>query len=95
VSIYSRSVAYDEALADRLRSIEARTLIVMGTEDRIVPPETGQLLKAHIPRSHLIYVHGAAHAVEFDRPKRVADLVGDFLDRGEGFLVREKTSALS
>ncbi len=93
--LYGNRVAYDEALADRLATIKARTLILMGTQDTIIPAETGQLLKAHIPQSHLTYIHGAAHALEFDQPKRVGNLVIDFLDRGESFLVREKTSALT
>ena len=85
---YTKVAAFDEALAERLGDIRARTLIVMGTKDGVIPPETGHLLKVRIPSSHLIYVHGAAHALEIDQPERVARLVLDFLARGESFLVR-------
>jgi pimeloyl-ACP methyl ester carboxylesterase len=91
---YTKGAAFDAALAERLPSIKARTLILMGTQDLIIPAETGHLLKSVIPQSHLTYIHGAAHALEFDQPKRVSGLVLDFLDRGESFLVREKTSAI-
>lgn len=91
---YTKGVAFDAELADRLPSIKARTLILMGTQDAIIPAETGHLLKSRIRQSHLTYMHGAAHALEFDQPKRVGALVLDFLDRGESFLVREKTSAI-
>jgi pimeloyl-ACP methyl ester carboxylesterase len=50
--------------------------------------DVGRRLKSAIPHSHLSYIHGAAHAVEFDQPDRVARLVGAFLERGEAFVVR-------
>jgi hypothetical protein len=48
-------------------------------------------LKAKIPTSHLIYVYDAAHAIEVDQPERFLTLVGDFLARGQGFLVNAGT----
>ncbi len=87
---YTKGVAFDAALADRLTAIRARTLILMGTQDGIIPASTGHLLKSRIALSHLIYMHGAAHAIEIDQPQRTAALIGDFLDRGESFLVRER-----
>ncbi len=90
---YSASTAFDQALADKLPEISARTLIVMGYKEQIIPIETGHLLKAKIPHSHLTYVFGAAHAVEFDQPARVGTLVADFLERGESFIVRETAVA--
>ena len=92
---YTGGKAFDEALANSLGGIKARTLILMGTQDRVIPAETGHLLKSAIPHSHLIYIAGAAHVLEIDQPERVARLTQDFLDRGESFLVREETSRLS
>lgn len=88
VAEYTAGVAFDEALAARLGEIRARTLALMGTLDKVIPAETGQLLKAQIPVSHLTYIWDAAHALEFDQPARVSALVLDFLDRGESFLVK-------
>ena len=90
---YSKGVSFDEALASKLTAIKARTLIVMGAQDGVIPPETGHLLKSRIPHSHLIYVHGAAHVLEVDQPGRVGRLILDFLDRGESFMVRESRIA--
>jgi pimeloyl-ACP methyl ester carboxylesterase len=86
---YSANTAFDQGLAEKLPEIQARTLIVMGYKEQIIPMETGHLLKAKIPHSHLTYVFGAAHAIEFDQPQRVGTLVADFLERGESFIVRE------
>lgn len=90
---YSANTAFDQALADKLPEIQARTLIVMGYKEQIIPIETGHLLKARIPHSHLTYMFGAAHAIEFDQPERVGALVADFLARGESFIVRESQVA--
>ncbi|MGE3644864.1 MAG: alpha/beta fold hydrolase [Beijerinckiaceae bacterium] len=79
---------FDEALAAKLPGIKARTLVLMGTLDEIIPPETGHLLKAKVPLSHLTYIWDAAHSLEIDQPDKVGPLVLDFLDRGESFIVR-------
>jgi len=86
---YANGITYDAKLAERLPEITARALIVMGHEERVIPIEAGHLLKARIRHSHLTYVFGAGHAVEFDQPKLVGQLVADFLERGESFIVRE------
>lgn len=86
---YANGVIWDKTLEAKLPNITARTLIVMGEQERVIPIEAGHLLKARIPHSHLTYVFGAAHAVEFDQPDLVGRLVADFLERGESFIVRD------
>jgi pimeloyl-ACP methyl ester carboxylesterase len=90
---YSHGVLFDETLAAKLPDITARSLIVMGEQERVIPLEAAHLLKARIPHSHLTYVFGAAHAIEFDQPELVGRLVADFLERGESFIVREPDAA--
>jgi len=90
---YANGITYDEALAAKLPDIHARTLIVMGCQEKVVPAEAGRLLKARIPHAHLTYVFGAGHAVEFDQPDLVGRLVADFLERGESFIVRDPEAA--
>jgi len=85
---YTGGITLDPALQEALPRVKARTLIVFGTADEVVPVETTRRLTAGIAQSHLSYIYGAAHAPEFDQPRRVARLVGAFLERGEGFLVR-------
>jgi pimeloyl-ACP methyl ester carboxylesterase len=86
---YGNGVIWDKALEARLPDITARTLIVMGEQERVIPIEAGHLLKARIAHSHLTYVFDAAHAIEFDQPELVGRLVADFLERGESFIVRD------
>jgi pimeloyl-ACP methyl ester carboxylesterase len=86
---YAGEVSFDRELAALLPTIKAHTLILMGTEDKIVPASSGQLIKSKIDRSRLTYIFGAAHALEFDAPDRVGGIASDFLERGESFLVRD------
>ena len=86
---YLEALPFDDALAARLGEISARTLIMIGTKDGIIPAESARLVKAKVPQSHVTYIWDAAHALEFDQPDRVAALALDFLDRGESFLVKQ------
>lgn len=90
---YMQGVDFDEALVQRLGEIKSRALILMGALDKIIPRETGHILKAGLPQSHLTYIWDAAHAIEFDQPQRTSAIVLDFLDRGESFLVRQAAPA--
>ena len=89
VQSYTGGETLDDALLKSLPQIKARTLLLFGTKDEVAPVEdVGRRLKNGIPHSHLSYIYGAAHAVEFDQPERVARLVGEFLELGEAFVVR-------
>jgi len=90
---YTGGITLDETLQQALPRIAARTLLVFGTLDEVCPIETARRLMAGIPQSHLTYIDGAAHVPEYDQPERVARLVGAFLERGEGFLVRRADAA--
>lgn len=86
---YTGGETLDEALLKSLPKIKARTLLLFGSKEEVTPVEdVGRRLKSGIPHSYLSFIYGAAHAVEFDQPDRVARLVGAFLERGEAFVVR-------
>ena len=89
VARYAGGETLDAELLKALPKIKARTLLLFGSKEEVTPVEdVGRRLKSAIPHSHLSYIYGAAHAVEFDQPERVARLVGAFLERGEAFVVR-------
>ena len=91
---YGTTLDTDEELLARLPSIDKLTLILHGTADRMIPKESVQLLKGRLPRSYLVYVWDAAHAIEVDQPERMLSLVESFLQRSEGFMVNWGTLAL-
>ena len=84
---YVSDIDFDAALHKALPQIKARTLIVMGTKDTVAPVIVAHRIKAGIANSHLSFIYGAAHALEFDAPDRVGPLIGRFLERGEAFVV--------
>jgi pimeloyl-ACP methyl ester carboxylesterase len=86
-SRYHRDVPFDAELAERLPGIEARTLILHGTRDEVIPAACATFLKGRIPHSHLTYVYDAAHGIDVDQPERMLRITTAFLERGAGFLV--------
>ena len=90
VAYYGLGNSHDAELQTRVKDIACQTLILHGTQDVRVPEEGVRSLKAQIPHSQLLYVYDAAHSLEVDQPDRVADLIVDFLLRGEAFIVNQK-----
>lgn len=84
---YGAQDGKDEALLGRIAAIEHTTLIVQGTDDRVIPAESAQLLKSRLRRAFLVYVRQAGHDIEVDQPERVLALVQDFLGRSGSFMV--------
>jgi pimeloyl-ACP methyl ester carboxylesterase len=84
----------DPALEDHLGEIEAPTLVLFGTQDRMIPPETGSVYKERMKSSYFILVYDAGHAIAADRPEAFAGLAGDFLERQERFIVSAEPTVI-
>jgi 3-oxoadipate enol-lactonase len=59
----------------RLASIEAPTLVVHGTEDRMLPVVNGALIARSIPHARLELLEGVGHMFWWEQPERSAALV--------------------
>jgi pimeloyl-ACP methyl ester carboxylesterase len=92
---YNNGMLVDEELVARLPGITARALILMGSKEKMIPAQTGQVLKEKIPASHLAYVYDAAHAIEVDQPERTLRIVKAFLERGESYIVNFGETAVA
>jgi pimeloyl-ACP methyl ester carboxylesterase len=68
----------DRGLSQRLRRITARTLIVWGREDVLIPPVYGEAFKRAISRARLVRVAKAGHAVGQEKPAVVLKAIRDF-----------------
>jgi pimeloyl-ACP methyl ester carboxylesterase len=90
---YHKGWHMDHELAQNLGKINCLTLVLAGSQDGVIPPETGQLLKTKLPHSYLVYVHDAAHNIEVDQPGFFGRVLNDFLTWGEGFLVKRQARA--
>jgi pimeloyl-ACP methyl ester carboxylesterase len=84
---YGAEDGRDAELVERLGEIAHATLILHGTEDRIITAASVRLLKQSLRRAYLVYVWDAAHNIEVDQPRRMGALVKAFLERSEAFVV--------
>jgi pimeloyl-ACP methyl ester carboxylesterase len=75
-----------------LRRLKVPTLVLFGTQDRVIPARMGRVYKELIPDAHLVFVYDAGHAVMVERPEAFAEVVIDFLERTDAFIInRTKT----
>ena len=77
----------DPDLEARLGGLAPPTLVLFGTRDAMIPPDFGHLYKELIPDCHLVFVYDAGHAIAAERPEAFTEVVGDFLDRHDAFVV--------
>lgn len=84
----------DSAFEDRLRSLSVPTLVVFGTVDGVIPAEMGSIYKQLIPECSLILVYDAAHSITSDRPEAFTEVVVDYLQRHDKFVVSRRSTVL-
>ena len=77
----------DADLERQLAELATPTLVLFGTVDRVIPPEMGHLYKELMPNCHLVFVYDAGHAISTERPEAFAEVVTDFLERHEAFVI--------
>ena len=77
----------DADLESRLQDLSTPTLVLFGTLDRVIAPAMGRMYKDLMPNCHLVFVYDAAHAISTDRPEAFTEVVVDFLERHEAFVI--------
>lgn len=70
-----------ELTEDGVRGIAARTLVVHGSHDQVIPVEAGWHLARLIPDSDLHVFARCGHWTQIERPDEFNNLVADFLGR--------------
>jgi len=63
----------------RLHTIKAATLVIAGTEDRIVPSRSSDVLASRIPDARLVKIEGGSHTLLAEKRGRFNREVLDFL----------------
>lgn len=58
--------------------VTQRTIVIHGTEDRVVPYANAELLASRIPRCELVRLEGAGHLALLERPGEVNDAITGF-----------------
>ena len=64
---------------DRLDQIKAPTLVMAGTDDKIVPIEFSRIVAQHIPGAKFLMFEGGSHSFFMERSKRFNREVIEFL----------------
>ncbi|MBV8085065.1 MAG: alpha/beta hydrolase [Chloroflexi bacterium] len=84
----------DADLESQMATLTMPSLVMFGTLDKMFPPEVGRVYREKMPNCNLVFVYDAGHALDADRPEAFSALVGDFLERREGFLVPKESRLL-
>lgn len=71
-----------DALTDRLGQLSTPTLVMWGTEDRLIPVAVGQAMADQIPGALLVRFPGAGHAVPEESPEEFNQGLIAFLAHG-------------
>ncbi|MFZ5718732.1 MAG: alpha/beta fold hydrolase [Pseudomonadota bacterium] len=66
----------ERGLAQRLYRVKARTVIVWGDSDRLIPPVYAHAFKKKIAGAELVSIPEAGHMVGLERPAAVAEAIG-------------------
>jgi pimeloyl-ACP methyl ester carboxylesterase len=90
-----RGPNHDPEFEARLRGFELSTLVLFGTRDGLISPRMGRIYKDLMPNCSLVFVYGAAHEIQFDRPEAYANVIADFVDRQEAFVVNVNSGQLA
>jgi pimeloyl-ACP methyl ester carboxylesterase len=84
----------DADLEPRLAEVGTPMLVVFGTRDREGAQATGRIYAKRMPNAHLVFVYDAAHPLGDDRPEAFAEVVADFLDRHEAFIINRAATVI-
>jgi pimeloyl-ACP methyl ester carboxylesterase len=64
---------------DRVGSIQASTLVLTGTDDRLIDASASRVLASRIPHAKLVMIEGGSHSVAIEMRGRFNQAVLDFL----------------
>ncbi len=69
--------------SDLLKEISVPTLILVGKDDLLTPPDLARSMKEAIPHSHLEIIPQAGHLAPLEQPKKVNQAILKWLERGK------------
>lgn len=68
---------FNRRLPHLLQDVVTPTLLIWGTEDRIVPPICAEQYARVLPNAEIQLVEGAGHLVEFEEPENIAERIAE------------------
>jgi len=61
-----------DSIESRIAGLSTATLVVFGADDRVINPETAQLLKKLLPHAHVVIMPGVGHLPALEAPAHTA-----------------------
>ena len=86
---------HDAEAESRLGEIQCSTLVVFGSQDRLVDGAAASIYRRDIPNSHLSIVYDAGHLVAAERPEALINTVVDYVERRETFVVSRRSRVIN
>ena len=68
--------------------------MLVGTRDSASASAIGRVYKERLPNGHLVFVYDAAQAIAAERPEAFAEVVIDFLERREAFVISRTATVI-
>ena len=85
----------EPVLTSRLGEVQTPTLVMLGTDDASIPPETGRLYAEQMPNCYYVLVYDAGQALLTERPDALYAAVYDFVQRHGAFIVEHHSTAIN
>ena len=82
-------------LESRLAHIQCPTLAVFGQADDTIDPVAPSIYRSRIPNCNVAFVYDAGHDIAAERPEALLNLVADYLERRETFIVQHRSGAIN
>lgn len=86
---------HDAEAERRLGEIACATLVIFGSEDKMVVPAAPAIYREQIPNSNLSFVYDAGHLIEAERPEALVNTVLDYVELRETFIVGRQTGIIN
>ena len=80
-------------LENQLAQIQCPTLAVFGQEDPLAA--SASIYRERIPNCNIAFVYDSGHDIPAERPQALLNLVADYLERRETFIVQNRSSVIS
>jgi len=85
----------DRELEHRLEEIKAPTLVLLGTNEDVVPREMARAYARRIPTSCVVLVYDAGESIQTERPEALLGTLRDFVEQREKFVVNLRSTAIN
>ena len=80
-------------LQNQIGQIQCPTLVVFGQEDPLAT--SASVYRERIPNCNIAFVYDSGHDIPAERPQALLNLVADYLERRETFIVQNRSSLIS